>query len=134
MKKLFLAINIVFMTLIACGIACYFVFPIEIIKILTTLSVLLIAALNLVNVFYQKSNDKKFIIATEIGVKERLERDYPDKEFFLISPKAVCPNMKWHKLEDILNCLINEEHEISVDESIAQKALQPIEKMIKIKG
>ena len=84
--------------------------------------------------FVKKSNDKKFIIATEIGVKERLERDYPDKEFYLISQKAVCPNMKWHKLEDILNALANEDHEIFVDEEIAKKALAPIERMIKLKG
>ena len=84
--------------------------------------------------FVKNSKENKFIIATEIGVKERLERDYPDKEFYLISPKAVCANMKWHKLEDILNALVNEEFEINVDEKIAKKALAPIERMIKIKG
>mgnify|MGYP003337837703 CR=1 FL=1 len=42
--------------------------------------------------------------------------------------------MKWHKLEDILNALVNEEFEINVDEEIAKKALAPIERMIKIKG
>jgi len=84
--------------------------------------------------FVKKSNNKKFIIATEIGVKERLERDYPDKEFYLISSKAVCPNMKWNKLEDILNALVNEEHEVFVPDEIAKKALAPIEKMIKLKG
>ena len=80
--------------------------------------------------YVKKSNEKKYIIATELGVKERLERDYPEKEFYLVSPKAVCPNMKWHHLEDILNALINEEHEVIVPENIAQKALAPIEKML----
>jgi len=84
--------------------------------------------------FVKKSNNKKFVIATEIGVKERLERDYPDKEFYLISSKAVCPNMKWHKLEDILSALTNEEHEINVDPEIAKKALLPIERMVNLKG
>ena len=60
MKKLFLAINIVFMALIACGTACYFVFPITKIKVLTTVSVLVVGALNLFNVFYQNSKNKKF--------------------------------------------------------------------------
>ena len=83
--------------------------------------------------FVKKSKNKKFIIATELGVKERLERDYPDKEFYLISNKAVCPNMKWNHLEDILNSLVNEEHEVFIDEKIAQKALAPIEKMINLK-
>ena len=80
--------------------------------------------------YVKKSDEKRFIIATELGVKERLERDYPDKEFYLVSPKAVCPNMKWHHLEDILNALINEEHEVVVEKEIAQKALSPIEKML----
>ena len=83
--------------------------------------------------FVKNSKEKKFVIATEIGVKERLERDYPDKEFYLISNKAVCPNMKWHKLEDILNSLVNEEYEIKVDSEIAEKALLPIERMINLK-
>ncbi len=63
MKKLFLIINIVFMALIACGTVCYFVFPLEKIKVLTTASVLVVGALNLFNVFYQNSNNKKFGIS-----------------------------------------------------------------------
>ena len=41
--------------------------------------------------------------------------------------------MKWHTLEDILNALVNEEHEVVVDKDIAQRALAPIEKMISLK-
>ena len=41
--------------------------------------------------------------------------------------------MKWHKLEDILNALSNEEHVIEVDKTISEKALIPIERMIKLK-
>ncbi len=84
---------------------------------------------------YAKNSDKKeFIIVTELGVVERLERDLKDKKFYLVSEKAVCSNMKWHQLEDILNALENEKHEIFVDEEISEKALHTIEKMIKING
>ena len=41
--------------------------------------------------------------------------------------------MKWHKLEDILVALTNEENEINVDRETAQKALIPIERMINLK-
>lgn len=51
------------MALIACGTACYFVFPLEKIKVLTTASILVIGALNLFNVFYQNSTNKKFGIS-----------------------------------------------------------------------
>ena len=83
---------------------------------------------------YIKENDfNSYIIVTEKGVVDRLQRDYSDKEFILVSPKAYCPNMKRNALEDVLRALENEEHEIFVDENIAKKALQSIERMIEIK-
>lgn len=82
--------------------------------------------------FAAKSDKKQFIIATELGVVERLERDFPDKEFILISPKAVCKNMKWNHLEDILNSLKYEQYEINVDEEIAKKAINCINRMLEV--
>lgn len=82
--------------------------------------------------FARESDKKSFIICTEKGVVERLERDYKDKEFHLISSKAVCPNMKWNHLEDILASLIEEKYEINVDPQIAKKAFNAINKMIQI--
>lgn len=80
--------------------------------------------------FAKESNEKQFIIATELGVVERLQRDLPEKEFILVSPKAVCPNMKWHHLEDIYNSLKYEQYEINVDEQIAKKAVNCINRML----
>lgn len=82
--------------------------------------------------FAEKSDKKQFIIATELGVVERLERDLKDKEFILVSPKAICPNMKWHHLEDIFNALKYEQYEINVDEQIAQKAITCIDRMLDV--
>lgn len=82
--------------------------------------------------FAAKSNEKTFIIATELGVVERLQRDLPEKEFILVSPKAVCPNMKWHHLEDIYNSLKYEQYEITVDEEIAKKAIKCISRMLEV--
>ena len=80
----------------------------------------------------KKSNEKTFIIATELGVVERLKRDVPDKEFILVSKKAICPNMKCHHLEDIYNALLYEQHEINVPNELIKSALKPIQKMIAI--
>ncbi|MDD3436313.1 MAG: quinolinate synthase NadA [Candidatus Gastranaerophilales bacterium] len=80
--------------------------------------------------FAAQSDKKQFIIATEMGVVERLQRDYPEKEFILISPKAICPNMKWNHLEDILNSLKYEQYEINVDPEIAKKAITCIDRML----
>lgn len=82
--------------------------------------------------FAAQSDNKTFIIATELGVVERLQRDLPEKEFILVSPKAVCPNMKWNHLDDILNALKYEQHEINVDEEIAKKAITCIDRMLEV--
>lgn len=82
--------------------------------------------------FAEKSDKKQFIIATELGVVERLQRDLKDKEFILVSEKAICPNMKWHHLEDIYNSLKYEQYEINVDEAIAKKAITCIDRMLEV--
>ncbi len=82
--------------------------------------------------YAKKSNAKQFIIATEKGVVDRLKRDIPEKEFILIKDNIICPNMKWHTLTDIYNALVHEQHEITVDESIAQKAVKCIDRMLEV--
>lgn len=82
--------------------------------------------------FAAQSPNKKFIIATEKGVADRLKRDYPEKEFILIKDNLICPNMKWHTLTDIYNSLAKEEHEIFVNKDIASKALTCIDRMLKV--
>lgn len=79
-----------------------------------------------------ESNEKQFIISTEKGVVDRLKRDYPQKEFILIKDNIICPNMKWHTLDDIYNALKKEEHEINVDKEIAQKAIKCIDRMLEV--
>lgn len=79
-----------------------------------------------------ESNNKEFIIATEKGVVERLTRDYADKKFILIKDNVICPNMKWHTLQDIYDALDKEQHEITVDREIAEKAVGCINRMLKV--
>lgn len=79
-----------------------------------------------------ESDSKQFIIATEKGVVDRLKRDYPDKEFILIKDSIICPNMKWHTLQDIYDALDKEQHEITVDAEIAKKAVGCINRMLEV--
>ena len=79
-----------------------------------------------------KSDKKEFIVATEKGVTDRLSRDLPDKKIILASKKAICPNMKRHFLEDVLMSLEEEQYEINVDETMAKKALNSIERMFEL--
>lgn len=78
----------------------------------------------------QESSEETFIIATEQGVLERLERDFPEKTFIPASKKAVCENMKWNSLSDILLSLEREEHEILVEPELAKKAFASLSRMM----
>ncbi len=82
--------------------------------------------------YAMESDKKQFVIATEKGVVDRLQRDCKDKEFILIKDNIVCPNMKRNSLEDIYNVLKNETNEITVDEEMAKKALKCIDKMLEV--
>jgi quinolinate synthase len=80
--------------------------------------------------FVKNSDNKSFVIVTEKGVVDRLERDYPEKEFIPIRENLVCPSMKMTTLEDILEVLENETNEIIVDKEIAKKAVKCIDRML----
>ena len=80
--------------------------------------------------YVRKSNGTSFVIATEKGVADRLKRDYPNKEFYLIKDNIICPNMKQNSLEDIYNALKYEQFEITVDPETAERACKCIDKML----
>ncbi len=82
--------------------------------------------------FVKNSSDKKFIIATEKGVVDRLERDYPEKEFVIVKENLICESMKLNHLKDIYDSLNNETYEIKVDNEISKKALRCIERMLNV--
>ena len=86
--------------------------------------------------YAKKSSNKKFVIATEKGVVDRLNRDSKlegwDKEFILINENIICPNMKKNNLENIYQTLLDEKNEITIDDKIAAKAINCIEKMLNL--
>lgn len=76
-----------------------------------------------------KSEDKKFIIGTEMGVLFQLKKDNPNKEFFIMSQGLVCPNMKITSLKSVYESLKDMKHVIDVDNEVAQKAKFALDKM-----
>lgn len=52
--------------------------------------------------FAKKSDAKEFIIGTEISIAEHLQYEVPDKKFYILSKKILCPNMKMTTLMDVL--------------------------------
>ncbi|MGE5613639.1 MAG: quinolinate synthase NadA [Bacillota bacterium] len=81
--------------------------------------------------YASSSKASKFIIGTEMGVLHKLKKDNPGKQFFLLSPGLVCPNMKKTTLKSVYEALRDKKHEIAMDEELINKARLPLEKMLK---
>ena len=82
--------------------------------------------------YVANTNFKEYTIATEKGVFDRLIRDYQNKTFYLLKDTLVCQNMKWNTLDDIYNALLKEEHEITLDKNVSEKAMACINRMFEI--
>ena len=80
------------------------------------------------------SPSKRFIIATEIGLVERLRREFPQKEFIPALETAVCEQMKIHNLEKLYEALRDTKHEVHVPPEIAARARTATERMLEISG
>ncbi|MEC3965709.1 quinolinate synthase NadA [Flagellimonas halotolerans] len=82
---------------------------------------------------------EKYIVATEAGILHEMQKEVPGT--ILIPAPAVednscacseCAFMKTNTLEKTYRCLRDETPEIKVPETIAKKALVPIERMLKL--
>jgi len=73
---------------------------------------------------------REFIVATEEGMLHRLRKENPDKQFYLVSPLAVCPNMKKTTLEKVRDALVNLQTSVEVAPEVAEKARLAIERML----
>ena len=77
---------------------------------------------------------KRFIIATEVGLIDRLRRENLGKEFLPAFETAVCEEMKVHTLEKVYLALRDEKHAVRVPERIAERARVTIERMLELSG
>lgn len=81
----------------------------------------------------RESKAKELLIATELGMIERLKREVPGKTFYSAGSIRVCPNMKKTFLESVYNALKEEKYEIKVSKEIADKAIKCVDRMLKVK-
>ena len=86
--------------------------------------------------YAKKSNHKEFIIGTEISIAETLQYECMDKEFYILSKKIVCPNMKLTTLVDVYKSVkgVNDGSAFEIvmtDEEIA-KSRKCIDEMIRL--
>ncbi len=82
--------------------------------------------------YVQEDPAKEFIVGTESGLIYRLKQDNPDKDFYLASQRAVCPNMKRTTQEKVLWALEDLKDEVRVPDAIRNKARLAIERMLAI--
>lgn len=82
---------------------------------------------------YASENDgREYIICTEEGVSYKLKKDNPDKAFYFPEIVPVCPNMKKNTLENILHVLETGENEVHVADSLIEKSVKPLERMLEL--
>ena len=85
--------------------------------------------------YARKSDAKEFIIGTEISIAEQLQYEFPDKRFYPMSAKLICPDMKATTLVDVYNAVRGmggEEIELEADDIKA--ARRCIDEMIRLGG
>ena len=90
--------------------------------------------------FAKKSEAREFIIGTEISIAEHLQFECPDKRFYIMSKKIVCPNMKMMTLMDVYNICkaigtdAAAENEIVMSDELISKARVCIDEMLRLGG
>ena len=79
------------------------------------------------------SDCKEFIIGTEISIQEHLQYRCPDKNFYYLTKKLICPNMKSTTLVDLYNCVAGKSgEEIILPSDTISQARKCIDEMIRL--
>lgn len=78
------------------------------------------------------SDKSEFIICTEVGIDYELATKNPDKKFYYVGSKCVCADMKLNTPESILEVLETGRNEVFISDTIREKALAPLERMLEL--
>ena len=88
--------------------------------------------------FTRKDKGNCYIVATEAGIIHQMIKENPGKKYIPAPPRdstcgcSECSFMKLITIEKILNCLKNEQPEITLDNKIIMRAQKPIKRMMEI--
>ena len=89
--------------------------------------------------YVKAHQDQKFIVATEAGILHKMQEEMPNTDLIPAPAKedntcacSECHFMKMNTLQKLYDCLLNESPQIEVDESIIERALLPIERMLEL--
>ncbi|MCL2106131.1 MAG: quinolinate synthase NadA [Oscillospiraceae bacterium] len=83
--------------------------------------------------YAKASSAREFIIGTELSIAEHLQYECPEKRFYGLSGKLICPNMKLTTLPDVLLALRGQGgEEIILDGDTLRDARKCIDEMIRL--
>ncbi|MDR2616092.1 MAG: quinolinate synthase NadA [Oscillospiraceae bacterium] len=81
-----------------------------------------------------ESDEKEFIIGTELSIAEHLQYAYPDKKFYPLTKRLMCHNMKLTTLMDLYHCISGDGDEIVLEPRLIADARRCIDEMIRLGG
>jgi len=89
--------------------------------------------------YVAKSTANKFIVATEAGILYKMQEKVPHK-VLIPAPShedntcacSECAYMKVNTLQKLYDCLLHESPEVNVDDTIIDRALLPINRMLEL--
>lgn len=73
-----------------------------------------------------------FIVATEVGILNRMHQVAPDKTFVAADPEALCAFMKAITLDAVRDSLVKDQHIITVPPDVAERARAALDRMVSI--
>ncbi len=82
--------------------------------------------------YAKTSNVNEFIIATENGIIHSLQKQNPDKQFYPVTEKAICPNMKKISLEKVAWALEDMQYQVTVPEPVCTGAKRSLDRMLQV--
>jgi quinolinate synthase len=82
--------------------------------------------------YAKESPAKAFLIGTEEGLLHRLDKENPEKKFYLLSPRLFCANMKKTRLETVVETMKLKRNQVAVPEGIRLKAKQALDRMLAV--
>ncbi len=82
--------------------------------------------------FARETDATEIIVGTETGILHRLRKENPEKTFYPVTERMVCPNMKKTTLDNLFDCLRGLKTVVTVPEPIATRARAAVEAMLAI--
>jgi len=78
--------------------------------------------------YVEKRRPKRVVLITECSMASNIKGDVPEVEF--VGPCNLCPHMKRITLENIRDCLLHMQFEVTVPEDMLEKARLAVQRMI----